>query len=306
MDKLNALPVFKSPMFPTGVIVASQQICLPDEVVQLSESFPDIPSLERVHLEHFKRSLSVQMPNLAFACEEPVQKDPPDFLIKRPSDSKQIGLELTTFGTPTEDRQRRAWRFSRVHEHLLRAHANGRLRGLVGLKFDVSFGQLDGVQPQDLDDRILDNLVEALELVANLPRPGFSIDSPSEQWSSGVVGPGVISWSLSGCADGPWRGSMLANQTGFEVEMTVREWTTAATVVAEMNRTIQGKDDPRNEELLIVAGGPTKSGRCFYAGTVLGLVAAQAWSGPAVKPRHLRRVFLDVWGVEKIFLLYEA
>lgn len=293
-------------MFPTGFIVAGEQICLPDEVLQLREPFPDIPAIERVHLDHFKRNLKLQMPSLAFTCEERVEKDPPDFLIKRASDPKQIGLELTTFGTPTEDRQRRAWRFTRVHEHLLRAHANGRLRGLVGLKFDVSFGRLDGVQPQDLDDHLLDELVGALERVAKLPRPVFSIDSPSEQWPLGSVGSDAILWSLSGSADGPWSGSMLANQTGFEVEMTVREWTTSAKVVDEMNKTIQGKDDARNEELLIVAGGPTKSGRCFRAGTVLGEVAARAWSGPAAKPLHLRRVFLDVWGAEKIFLLYEA
>ena len=57
---------------------------------------------------------------------------------------------------------------------------------------------------------------------------------------------------------------------------------------------------------MIVAGGPTLFGRALPAGAVIAKRVSDIWRGLTKQPIHLRRVFLDIWGLEKIVLLYEA
>lgn len=287
------------------ILTGDGSFCPPDDVVQVRSPFPTLHAMEFEHLQHFKRLVKVQFPRLAFRLASS-GSNPPDFMVYRTDDGVPFGMELTTFGFPTQERQSRAWKFARIHERLLKAYEGGRLAGLSGLKFDVSFGALDGSPPDGLDEATFGELVDALEDVAQLSRPSMetNVDS-SEAWPSGVVGGGSILWSLSGVTNGCFEGSMLAKRTGFEVECTVREWKTEGELRMQMDETIQAKDVPSNQELLIVAGGPTQQGRMFPAGAVIAMQLVKAWHGPAKVPVHLRRIFLDVWGPEKIFLLYE-
>jgi hypothetical protein len=290
-------------MLISPVVIYGSGYSPPDDVFQLYPSFPDQRAMEFHHLQHFKRLIKAQMPDLAFRLSGDGD-NPPDFMIYRESEGKPFGLELTTFGIPTQDRQTRTWHFARLQERLLAVYKCGGLKGLSGLKFDVSFGSLGGTPPKDLEEKTFNELVSALDGTAKLPRP--AMDLHSTDWHSGSVGQGEVFWSLAGVSDGPFDGSVLAKQTGFEVECTMREWKTDAEAIAQMGKTIADKDDPRNTELLIVAGGPTRSGRALPAGAVIAKRVADIWQGPTQKPTYLRRVFLDIWGLEKIVILYES
>jgi hypothetical protein len=290
-------------MMSGPVVIYGSGYSPPDDVLQLYQPFPGQRAMEFHHLQHFKRLIKAQMPDLAFRLSGD-GANPPDFMIYRESEGKPFGLELTTFGIPTQDRQTRTRHSARLQERLLDVYKGGGLKGLGGLKFDVSFGSLGGMPPLDVDEEIFKELVNALEDVARLPRPAMNLHSTD--WHSGSVGQGELSWSLSGVSDTPFDGSMLAKQTGFEVECTMREWKTDAEAIAQMETTIAKKDDLRNLELVIVAGGPTLFGRALPAGAVIAKRVSDIWRGLTKQPIHLRRVFLDIWGLEKIVLLYEA
>lgn len=288
------------------IVYPSGDFSPPDDVVEVAPPFPTQLALEFQHLQHFKRLVKTQLPHLAFRLVGN-GANPPDFLIRRAEDCEPFGMELTTFGTPTQERQSRVWRFSFWQERLLAAYARGRLAGLSGLKFAISFGSMDAPAPPPdrVDEELFEQLVVALEGVAKLPRPSMSAEPFAEEWPSGAIDGGAINWRLSGVSQAPFRGSKLADYAGFEVELTVDEYKGLEESVRQMESAIAEKDRPENRELLIVAGGPTRSGRAFSAGAVIALHVAEAWKGLATKPTYLHRVFLDIWGLEKVVLLHE-
>ena len=298
---------------PTIIHSSTGNFCPPDDVIQLTPRFDDQREMEASHLAHFKRLIEHQLPSLAFKVAG-YGANPPDFLIYRDlaDAASSFGLELTTFGIPTEERQQNHWHFSHWQERLLEAYEKGRLAGLSGLKFDISFGELSGPAPKEVDKQAFDELVDALEGVAKLPMSAMSeaagrdfVMGGGGEWPEGTVADGAITWRLSARSNAPFQGSALAKRAGFEVEVTVREYKRRVDVVADMNATIKAKDCPTNRELLIVAGGPAQSGRAFAASGVLAQMAIEKWAGPAQRPSHLQRVFLDIWGEEKVYLLYE-
>ena len=285
----------------------------PDDVIQVTPRFVDQRAMEAFHLAHFKRLVEHQLPALAFKVAS-YGANPPDFLIYRDlaDATSPFGLELTTFGFPTKERQQNHWNFSHWQKRLLEAYENGRLGGLSGLKFDISFGELSGPAPKEVDEQAFSELVDALEGVARLPMSAMSevgcddwVMGNGDDWPEDTVADGAITWRLAGRGNGPFQGSALAKRAGFEVEITVREYKLQVDVVADMNATIKSKDCPTNRELLIVAAGPAQSGRAFVASGVLARRAIEKWTGPAQRPSYLQRVFLDIWDEEKVYLLYE-
>lgn len=297
-------------IYPNGDFAPS------DDVIQCTAPFRSARAVEANHLEHFKRLVQTQMPANAFhvASYGPDPLKAPDFLIYRDMEdaAKPFGLELTTFGIPTEVRQQNQWVFSHWHSRLLASYEEGRLGGLSGMKFDISFGDLSGPPPEKVDDVAFAELVDALEGVAKTPRSRFQLTfgtaspvSESGYWPEGSIAGGSIFWSLSGYSDSPFNTSALAQKTGFDLELTVREHKSHSDVVQDMNRTIEAKDVPENRELLIVAGGPTRSGKCFAASAMMAHRVMENWEGPVATPLHLRRVYLDIWGTEKVHLLYQ-
>lgn len=301
-------------MFTGGTIIyPGGNFHPPDDVIQITGKFKSPQAMEACLLAHFKRLIEKQMPALAFRVAG-YGANPPDFLIYRDlaEAASPFGLELTTFGFPTEQRQQNHWHFTHWQERLLEAYEKGRLAGLSGLKFDISFGDLTGPAPKVVDEQAFDGLVDALEGVAKLPMPAMSKEAGEdwvmgggEQWPEGTIANGAITWRMSGRSNVPFQGSMLAKNAGFEVEVTVREYKPQDEVVADMNATIKAKDCPTNRELLIVAGGPTQSGRAFAASGVMAHRVLEQWAGPAEEPAYLHRVFLDIWGEEKVHVLYE-
>jgi hypothetical protein len=192
----------------------------------------------------------------------------------------------------------------KLHERLLLAYANGHLRGLSGIKVDLAFGEL-GAKPVSVDNTLFGNLVEAFDRLGERQRPSMAlgIEIPSDEWPDGSVGP--LNWYVSSYADHPFRGSKLSNLTGFEVEYTHREWTKTAEVERAINERILAKDRPGMDELLIVAGGPDQAGRQFPAEALLASHLLEKGTPAFVKPEHIKRVFIDVWGADFLYLVHD-
>ncbi|MDB5849952.1 MAG: hypothetical protein JWP29_3704 [Rhodoferax sp.] len=180
-----------------------------DDVMQYTLPFRSQRALEANHLAHFKRLVHIQMPAHSFyvGCYGLDPLKPPDFLIYRDKAdaATPYGLELTTFGIPTEIRQQNQWIFSQWHHRLLASYNEGRLAGLSGLKFDISFGDLSGQPPKQVADEAFTELVDALESVATIARSCFhwtagepGPGSKGGDWPGGSIAGGTIIWRLSG------------------------------------------------------------------------------------------------------------
>lgn len=274
----------------------------PDEVVQLP-SFATKRAMEFAHLQHFKRQLKSQFPHLQFRLIGD-GLDPPDFLISR--DGLRFGLELTVFTMP--ERRERAAFFSKLHDRLLLAYSKGRLRGLSGMKVDLSFGEL-GARPFAVDEASFEQLLNAFDQLGKLERPNISSDSAAEpdgisDWPSGKAG--LIEWYVSIYSNQPLRGSKLSNATGFEVEYTQRQWIKTDDVIRVISERISAKDREGRgvDELLIVAGGPDQAGRVFPAEAMLAHRLLESRATSIVKPLHIQRVFVDIWGLERLYLVH--
>ncbi|MBC7994054.1 MAG: hypothetical protein H7Z15_12530 [Rhizobacter sp.] len=271
----------------------------PDDLIQLP-AFSTKRAMEFSHLQHFKRLIKSQLPDLQFRLLGD-GADPPDFFLSR-SDTK-FGLELTMFASA--QRRERAAFFSKLHERLLLAYGKGRLRGLSGIKVDMAFGEL-GAKPVSVDDVLFDQLIEAFDKLGKQKRPSMApdVEIPSDEWPNGTVGP--LNWYASSYADYPFRGSKLSNIMGFEVEYMHRQWTTTAEVERAINERIMAKDRAGVDELLIVAGGPDQAGRQFPAEAILASHLLEKGTPAFVKPAHIQRVFIDVWGAERLYLIHDC
>ena len=271
----------------------------PDDLIQLP-GFATKRAMEFAHLQHFKRLIKTQLPDLQFRLLGD-GADPPDFLLSR--DATKFGLELTVFASA--QRRERAAFFWKLHERLLLAYDKGRLRGLSGIKVDLAFGEL-GAKPVRVDDELFDQLIKAFDQLGRQNRPSMArdVEIPSDEWPNGSVGP--LRWYVSSYADHPFRGSKLSNITGFEMEYTHREWTKTADVERAINERIVAKDRGGVDELLIVAGGPDQAGRQFPAEALLASHLLEKGTPAFVKPAHIQRVFIDVWGTERVYLIHDC
>lgn len=275
----------------------------PDNVFQV-QPFSSKLAMEFAHLQHFKRLIKRQHPQLLFKLIGNNPSDPPDFYLSR-SDVR-FGLELTAFATAK--RRERANFISKLHDRLIVEYERGALNGLSGLKVDISFGELGG-KPFAIEPDAFEQLVGAFEELGSVMRPIITEEmmvSPGDRgWPKGNVG--AIKWQVTLQCPLPLTGSKLANRTGFEVEYTHREWLTESEVLRALNESVLAKDRPVNDELLIVAGGPDLFGRIYPAeGVVLTRLLNQSLDLLQTKPKHLKRVFVDVWGADRVYLIHEV
>jgi len=227
--------------------------------------------------------------------------DPPDFLLHR--NGVQFGLELTVFASP--ERRARASFISEIHDRLLGVYKEGRLQGLSGMRIDLAFGSLGG-KPFQIDDALLNQLVDAWDALGRQKRPSMDIDIdiPSEEWPTGSVGPLV--WWVTSYSNQRMSGSKFANITGFEVEYTHREFSGVLDVANSLSEIIKVKDRPAVDELLIVAGGPDRNGRCYIAERMTAIHLLEEKTYTFDKPAHIKRVFVDVWGADRAYLIYDG
>ncbi len=283
---------------------ARGEILTPSDRVEQHPPFATKRAMEFAHLQHFKRLLNSQLSHLRFRLIGD-GSEPPDFVISR--DGLSVGLELTVFAEP--ERRERAAFFCKLQDRLLHVCSKGRLRRLCGIKIDLAFREL-GARPFTVDDANFEQLVNEFDELGLLERPETSNGLKDSSgmvtyWPSGKVG--LIEWCVSGYSNLPWRGSKLSNATGFEVEYTHRQWTSTEDVVRAINKSITAKDreGQGTDELLIVAGGPDQAGRAFPAEAFLADHALKSCTESIVKPTYIKRVFVDIWGLERLYLLHE-
>jgi hypothetical protein len=282
-----------------------EHICPSDTVIQ-AQPYASQRAMEFCHLQHFKRLVKQQHPNLCFRLIGD-GGDPPDFIICR--EGASLGLELTVFASP--QRRERAALISDIHDRLIVAYDNGSLRGLTGIRIDLSFFKI-GARPTRTGDAALSELVAQLDAIARVvrtPLPANWVYSAETHpaWASGEVDGGAVKWQVSSISNTPLRGSKFANHTGFEIEYTHREWLAPDEIQKTIEQCVRAKDKPGsgNDELLIVAGAPGKNGRAYPAEAMAVLHHLKNWQGLEINPQYLKRVFLDVWGPEKLYVIYE-
>lgn len=276
-----------------------ESIYPPDGVLQ-GPPFANKQAMEFTHLQHFKKSVKAHIPELQFRMIG-MGDDPPDFLLHR--NGVQFGLELTVFASP--ERRERASFISKIHDRLLDVYKSGRLQGLSGMRIDLAFGSLGG-KPFQIDDALFNQLVDAWDDLGKLERPSMDIDVdiPSGEWPTGTVG--ALEWWVSSYSTQRMSGSKFANITGFEVEYTHREFSAVLDVAGSLSDIIKSKDHPAVDELLIVAGGPDRNGRRYIAESMTAIHLLEGRKYTFDKPTHIKRVFVDVWGPDRAYLIYDG
>ncbi len=281
------------------------EVFFPPDIVMQREPYSSRRAMEFDHLQHFKRMLKVQHPDFYFRLEGD-GSEPPDFFISRAG--KRCGLELTVFAQPV--RRERAAFFAKLQDRLIEAYDQGSLRRLEGIKIDLAFRDL-GEKPVPVSESELAELIQQLEAISDtvrapLPPNWVSSAELHPAFASGQVNDGILKWNVSSISNMPMRGSKLANHTGFEIEYTHREWMQAEDVQSALERCIQAKDKPNagNDELLIVAGAPDRDGRAYPAEALLLGSFLAKWGGLKTEPKHINRVFVDLWGPERVQVIY--
>ena len=230
--------------------------------------------------------------------------DPPDFVISR--GRGEIGLELTVI----ESGSRRAWSryFSRFQDALLERFRSGRLQNISGLRIAITFGQHDGM-PFALGEKRFEELVSAFEQLAKRPWWSAPVNSIEKGWPLGAEGAtldGTVSWYVEMYSTAPVRGSALANEAGFEVINSHGSSVTGDEAQALVVSAIARKDKPGNDELLISVGSPGLDGRAFPSDqATISYMLFEGWTAP-VAPKYLKRVFIDVWGADKVYVIYDC
>ncbi|WP_147321261.1 hypothetical protein [Rhodoferax lacus] len=280
---------------------------LPADSVFQVRPFLNKLCLEYEHLQHFKKLVFRQHPTYAFELIENVKEDPPDFRIKR--GGKIIGLELTAY-TPSTRRKQVAF-FGKIQDQFLQAHRCGALRNLQGVYIELSFKTDDGT-PKKVDEKTFVELTQAFSKLSPRRDKKNRICSnggnPYPLGESGETNDGGIGWYVYAVSETPSYGTALANETGFDINYVYRRWTDSSEVFEELQNRIDAKDHGRNgtEELLISAGAPSLDGWVIASESTCMAHCIKEWTGPKAKPKHLKRIFLDIWGADQLHILYEA
>lgn len=288
-----------------GTTIDGREIITPSDRAFQRQPFGSKKAMEFEHLQHFKALVKQQHPEHGFSLVGD-GADPPDFKIRR--GEQIIGLELTMY-TPHQRREQLKF-FAKLQRKVGEMLDGGRIVGLSGIQIELSFGKLGG-RPKPISDKAREDLIESFIGLTKKPREQLSGNwdlgyTPYPLGQEGSVENGTLHWHVSTVSDAPLRGSALANATGFELTYTHREDTSPEEISAQIQDCIASKDKPGADELLISAGAPDREGLQISAEAECLSMFMQNWHGLPVTPTYLKRVFLDVWGPERVFVLHNA
>ena len=278
----------------------------PDDIFSSTPPFKNKRAMEFAHLQNFKRVIGIRMPHLLFRLIGD-GTDPPDFFISR--QNAKIGIELTSFALP-KYRERTQF-FSYFKDKVLKSYSLGKLQNLRGIEIKIVFESPNG-KPNLIDDKTFDDFIEELECIDLYKYNINSLSDFSDEYihkMAEISKPHKIKniiWNIEAFSTQPAQGSLLANLTGFEITCDMRDWLPVKIIHEELNNLIHKKDKQYTDELLISAGAPDLKGRCFRAEAMLAMHAAENWQGLLRNPHHIKRVFLDIWGMDKIYLLHSV
>lgn len=267
------------------------------------EPFNNKKAMELEHLQHFEAAVRRQHPKYAFSLIGD-GLDPPDFQIQR--GDQIVGLELTMFA-PYKRRERLKF-FAKIQHRMKELLENKLIFGLSGIHIELSFGDFGG-KPKPIREEALQELVDAFIQLTKRPRDPLSStndwgSTPYPLGQEGSADEGSIHWYVAGVADAPLRGSALANSTGFELTYTQTGWTSKNEINAQLQACIDAKDKPGADELLISAGAPDREGWQIFAESDCLWYCMEEWQGLLSTPKHLKRIFLDIWGPDRVFILH--
>lgn len=292
-----------SPMLIIRTAANEKNLTLPDDTFKIP-AFKNKQAMELAHLRHFHTNLQKEHPQYAFS-EFWEGSDPPDFEIRR--GEHIAGLELTMYTLPKRREQVKF--FARIQEKAKELAKSGSLMGLDGIHVEISFGELGG-KPSHIGEDVLNELMKEFIELTKRPREPIPLDGdfrnpPYPQGQEGWVGNGSIHWVVATVSNQPFRGSPLADATGFEMTYTHRAHTTCNQILDHLQNCINSKDKPGADELLISVGAPDTDGWLIFAESRGLTQCMEAWEGRTVPPKHLKRIFVDIWGQERIFVIHD-
>lgn len=288
-----------------GTAPDGRQVFSPSDRIMQRAPFDSKKEMELEHLRHFESLVNKQCAELGFSLVSD-GADPPDFLIRR--GDKVSGLELTMY-SPCKRRERVNF-FAKLQNKVREIIDSRNIVGLSGIHIELSFGDLGG-KPRRISDEVLEALIDAFIELTKKPRgvPPENHDfgfTPYPLGQEGCIEEEGIHWYVCQVSGLPFRGSVLANVTGFELTYTHREWTSNEEIEVQILDCIGVKDQPCTDELLISVGAPDRQGLHILGESQCLMHFMIDWKGLPSPPKYLKRVFLDVWGVEQVFVLYDA
>lgn len=253
------------------------------------------PELEILHLQRLATDHRLATGRELYDAIIPVSpgKDPPD--IYACIGETKIGWELTAFSNSSR-RQAQAL-FFEVAKRLI-DQQRWRTGHLTGYHISMWFGAADdpaGLPFRSSDQIAYDRLIEAL--VSHQPNP-TQYRVPEGQLPAKLVGfepvrtaddVSFMSIPLLGGAPA----SALFAMTGMSVGLAFQSDHTASQEWASLRKSIERKDNPVNDRLLISVGAPDVMGRCFVGEEVLALFMLE--HAESVSANHLSSVIMHFW-----------
>lgn len=238
--------------------------------------------------------------SLADVRPGPDPNDPPDLLVTR-RDRGVIRMEHTSFTLPG---RREAWQGLRALRSRLRLEGPDRLRALRGHLVYLWFSDDESLgldrPPKPSDVTALDALVEVLAAHRPDPRKMTFTDLPQD------LSDHDLGWANAAAArfyalpsDLP--PSPFALTMGVEFGLAFTTLHTRSDVVAAVAETVNRKDRPENEWLLVTAGGPGKAGEAFYSDEAVAEFLTE--TALQIRPRFLQRVLLHRWMIGDVWEL---
>jgi hypothetical protein len=225
------------------------------------------------------------------------ESDPPDFQCK--TDDGPRGVECTQL--VLQDRLEAAARFGRLRGATVGGYRH-RLRHLNGYVVYVALNPFGG-QSDPFDLKTL-----ASDLVAGLqrhdPTIAASLTKAPQQMPPSVVtvfqGGTISSWPLTSDP-----GTLYSGTMGFELALsyssTITEteaWKGFSRVVQDNAHDAQGVDD-----LVVSAEAPTTDGLAYPSDAALAQAVLERAATASLTTRHIRNIYLHVWGTRGVFRL---
>ncbi|WP_284077170.1 hypothetical protein [Herbaspirillum aquaticum] len=281
------------------------EIITPSDNILKIAPFENKKAMEHAHLRHFQESVKKKFPQYSFSDFQE-GADPPDFEIKRGGITSGLELTMYTLG----ERREQIKFFAKIQEQVKQLVESKAIDSLEGVRIHLSFGELGG-KPNKVKDEVLQELMDAFIQLTHRPKGPMPKDlnfkkAPYPVGEEGQVGNGAIHWMVTGLSNMPLRGSALANATGFELSYTQAFPTSRKEIIAQLQACIDAKDKPGADELLISAGAPDTNGWQIFAESECLIICMKSWKGLDKAPKHLKRIFLDIWGSESVFIIHDA
>ncbi len=268
--------------------------------------------IEHLHLYRYRDDYVGQRGTLPFQSARP-GSNPPDFVITG-ENGDTWALDCAVFADPS---RRMAADMMRIFREKLRLSAGKRdFSRIRGCEVSVHFSEsMDALPPKQKDrEAIIESLLDAMEtcsydreawirlnaeiaedpdqrMLGEWPKNDFSLENGSGFYVN-LIYPDAESRSMS-------------LGLGFEVRLHMQSLYFVSGLFARLNKLVADHDDPKNQHLLITAGGPDEHARYYPDEEVTAWFLLNEHpdlrpGAKGLKVNHLRRVTIHSWGSKTI------